>query len=152
MQKIYNFIDSLTLSDSGSWASIIGFILTLLTLLMLWGIKKKFLFRSSIDDHINKLVEISSDVSSSLQSYEKNMQEIDELFALANVELRAMQRGAEGDLLADIKKARGLIKKYNSKLYFWIKKDERAARDIKTSFSVVSAELYHQKKALTIGS
>jgi len=86
-----------------------------------------------------------------LQSFSKNEKDIEELFALADVELRAMQRGADGDLSADIKKSRRMIKKYTSRIYFWVKKNESSAREIKTGLSVVSAELYHHKKSLVIG-
>lgn len=141
----------LTLNNFGSWASILGLLITVFTLLMLFGIRKKFLFRSSVDDHLSKISEISSDISSLLQSFSNNQEDIDELFALADVELRAMQRGADGDLVADIKKSRKKIKKYTSRIYFWVKKSENSAREIKTGLSVVSAELYHHKKSLIIG-
>lgn len=96
----------LTLNNFGSWASILGLLITVFTLLMLFGIRKKFLFRSSVDDHLSKISEISSDISSLLQSFSNNEKDIEELFALADVELRAMQRGADGDLATDIKKSR----------------------------------------------
>jgi len=141
----------LTLTNFGSWASILGLLITVFTLLMLFGIKKKFLFRYSVDDHLSKISEISSDLSSLLQSFSNNKKDIEELFALADVELRAMQRGSGGDLSADIKKSRKEIKQYKSRIYFWIKKNENSARDIKVGLSVVSAELYHHKKSLFIG-
>lgn len=141
----------LTLNNFGSWASILGLLITVFTLLMLFGIRKKFLFRSSVDDHLSKISEISSDISSLLQSFSNNEKDIEELFALADVELRAMQRGADGDLATDIKKSRKKIKKYTSRIYFWVKKSENSAREIKTGLSVVSAELYHHKKSLVIG-
>lgn len=141
----------LTLNNFGSWASILGLLITVFTLLMLFGIRKKFLFRSSVDDHLSKISEISSDISSLLQSFSNNQKDIEELFALADVELRAMQRGADGDLVTDIKKSRKKIKKYTSRIYFWVKKSENSAREIKTGLSVVSAELYHHKKSLVIG-
>lgn len=145
------FLQILTLNNFGSWASIFGLLITVITFLMLFGIKKKFLFRSSVDDHLAKISKISSDISSLLQSFSKNQEDIEELFALAEVELRAMQRGANGDLVADIKKSRKLIRRYTSKIHFWVNRDENSAREIKTGLSVVSAELYHHKKSLVIG-
>ena len=88
-------IETLTISDVGSWASIIGLTLTFVTFLLLFSIKKKFLFRSSVDDHMKEISDISSEVSLLLRSYHENQKDIDELFALANVELRAMQRGVK---------------------------------------------------------
>lgn len=146
------FIETLTLNDFGSWASIAALSLTFVTFCILLGIKKKFLFRSSVDEHVKKISEISSEVSLLLQSYSDNQKDIEEFFALANVELRAMQRGASGDLLADIKISRSKIKKFGSWFYFWVKKNEASAREIKTTLSVVSAELNHHRKSLIVGN
>jgi hypothetical protein len=140
-----------TLNNFASWASIVGLLLTLFTFLMLFGIRRKFLFRSNVDDHLTRISEISSNISSLLHSFSENQKDIEELFALADVELRAMQRGADGDLMADIKKSRKMIKRYNSKIYFWVEKGESPAREIKTRLSVVSAELYHHRKSLLLG-
>ena len=139
------------LNAIGSWSSIAGLLLTLLTFLLLFGIKKKFLFRSNVDDHIEKIIDISSQLSSLLMSFQTNQKAIEEQFALADVELRAMQRGADGDLLADIKKARKMIHRYTSILCFWVKKNENSAREVKKNLSVVSAELGHYKKSLLMG-
>ncbi|WP_299010976.1 hypothetical protein [uncultured Shewanella sp.] len=54
--------------------------------------------------------------------------------------------------MADIKKSRKLIMKYRSKIWFWVEKDEISARAIKTTLSVVSAELSHHRKALITGN
>lgn len=143
---------TLSVNDFGSWASIIGFMLTLVTFLMLFGIKKKFLFRSSVDDHIKKITEISSNISPLLKSFSENKNDVEELFALADVELRAMQKGASGDLLKDIKSSRKVILRYNSKLCFWVDKNEESAREIKKRLSIVSAELYHHRKSLITGN
>lgn len=150
--KVSEFIETLTINDLGSWASIIGLSVTIFTVMMLFGIKKKFLFRSSVDDHMKKITEISSEVSSLLQSYSENKKDIEELFAVANVELRAMQRGASGDLLSDIKGCRNKIKKFGSRLYFWVENNESSAREIKTALSVVLAELPHHRKSLITGN
>jgi hypothetical protein len=119
---------------------------------MLFGIKKKFLFRSSVDDHLKKIVEMSSEISSLLQSFVENQKDIEELFALADVELRAMQKGANGNLLDDIKESRKTIRMYSLKRWFWVDKNEDSAREIKKSLSVVSAELYHHKKSIITGN
>lgn len=146
-----DYILSLSLSDLGSWASLIGLVVTFVTATVLFRIKKKLLFRSSIDNHLAEMVRISSSVTASLQCYSDNQKEIDELFALADVELRAMQRGTSEDLLSDIKAARKLIRKYRSRIIFYARKNEASAREIKTSLSVVSAELGHHRKSLLVG-
>lgn len=135
----------------GSWSSIVGLFITILTLLMLFVIKKKFLFRSNVDEHLAKITDISSKISSLLISYADNKIDIEELFALADVELRAMQRGADGDLLSDIKKSRGMIKRYTSKVFFCVERNEDSAREIKKGLSVVAAQLPHYRRSLLAG-
>lgn len=152
MQKVIDYIFSLSLSDIGSWASLLGLFITFLTVTTLFRIKKRFLFRSAIDDHIEKITNISSEVAALLRAYSDNQKDIEEFFALADVELRAMQKGSCEDLLADIKVARRLIRRYRSRFLFWVKKNEDSAREIKTSLSVVSAELGHHRKSLIVGN
>lgn len=149
MTGIFDLSD---LSNLGSWASIVGLLLTFITFILLLGVKKRFLFRSNIDDHLVKIANLSEEISPLLQSFLKNQKDIEEKFALADVELRAMQRGASGDLLDDIKKSRSMIRKYTYRIYFWVKRNEISAREIKTSLSVVSAELYHHRKSLITGN
>jgi len=149
--ELLGMLKSVSLSDYGSWASIIGIFITLFTFIILFGIKKKFLFRFQVDEHNGKLVAMASEMSMLLQSYESNRQDIEELLALVDVDLRAMQRGAGGDLLADIKKCRALISKYRSGLWFRVEATEISARKIKTSISVISAELLHEKKSYIVG-
>lgn len=144
-------MNNLSLGFVADWASIIGLVLTGLTFYFVFGLKEKFLLKSGVDAHIKSLIEISSEVSGLLQSYEANSTAIDELFELANVELRAIQRGADGDLLSDIKKARRLIFVYDVKILFYLVKNEKSARRIKMKLSVVTAELENFKKSLFIG-
>ncbi|MEY3881846.1 MAG: hypothetical protein RIQ94_2642 [Pseudomonadota bacterium] len=132
----------------------INFLINLFTFFLLWRIKRKFLFRSSVDDHSRKIQTISSEISSLLQSYDKNYYEIDEKIALADVELRAISRGATGNLLSDVKDARALIYKYRH--IFWLiksekNKSENLAREIKKLLSVVLAEFDYVKKDLLVG-
>lgn len=152
MQKIIDYILFLNLSDAGSWASLLGLAVTFFTATILLVIKKNFLFRSSIDSHAKEILRISNEATTLLRQYSENRQEIEELFALADVELRAMQRGANKDILSDIKKARKLLRKYRSRVWFLSKNNEASAREIKTSLSVVSAELVHHRKSLMVGS
>lgn len=149
MTDIFDLSD---FSVLGSWASLAGLLLTFITFTLLLGVKKRFLFRSSIDDHLEKVANLSKEISPLLQSFSKNQKDIEERFALADVELRAMQRGASGDLLNDIKKIKIDDKKVHFKNLFLGGKNETSARDIKTSLSVVSAELYHHRKYLITGN
>lgn len=140
-----------TLSDYGSIASIISFFIAIITFLLLYNIKRRFLFRSTLDENTESLIKLSTNLASSLQAFNQNIEEIQDNLALVNVELRAIQKGANGDLLNEIKKTRNLIFKYNSKIFFWIKKEEETVRLINRSLSVVTAELKHYKKNLILG-
>jgi|JI10StandDraft_1071094.scaffolds.fasta_scaffold424103_2 hypothetical protein len=152
MQTLIDYILSLNLSDVGSWASLLGLAVTLFTAVAVVKIKKKFLFRSNIDSHAEKILNISNEITMLLRQYTENKQQIEELFALADVELRSMQKGSNEDLLSDIKTTRKLLKKYRSKIWFLKNKTEASAREIKTSLSVVSAELVHHRKSLMVGN
>ena len=152
MQKTIDHILSLNLSDVGSWASLLGLAVTFFTATAVIKIKRNFLFRSNIDSHSERLLNITSEVTMLLRQYLENKQEIEELFALADVELRAIQKGSNEDLLSDVKSARKLLKKYRSRVLFFSKNNEASARKIKTSLSVVSAELVHHRKLLMVGN
>jgi hypothetical protein len=143
------------LSDIGNWLSIVSFLMTLATFGLLWNIKKKFLFRSNVETYKDLLSDKTSEMSTLLQNYNGNQHDIDELLAIVDVELRAIQKGAKENLLVDVKKARALIKKYMAKHWFRDVnkfKNESTAREIKTSLSYVVAEFEHVKKALLVGN
>lgn len=138
-------IVNMSLSDYGSWASLVGLVITFITWMSLYNIKRKFLLRATIDEHTEKLNEISGKISAFLQDFSQNSSEINEQFDIAKVELRAMKKYAKGDLLSDIKSARCEIYMYRSQLCFWNKSDEKAARVAKNTLSVVTAQLHHEK-------
>ena len=131
MQKIIDYVLALNLSDVGSWASLLGLVVTFFTAKTLIKIKNKFLFQSHIDFHTQKLIYISNEITILLRQYSENKQEIEELFALADVELRAMQKGSDENLSSDIKSARKLLKRYQSGIWFFGKNNEESARKIK---------------------
>ena len=102
----------MSLSDIGSYASIISFIFSLITLILLFYIKKQFLFKSTLDKNTAELKKLSSDISSLLDSYENNMTELDEKFRIIDVKFRFLEKSANGNLLKDIKDARNKIMLY----------------------------------------
>ncbi len=68
------------------------------------------MFRSRVEEHAKNLASLSSAVSNCLNSYSDDDHDIFEAFALANVELRCIPRGASGNLLNDVKNARTAIR------------------------------------------
>jgi len=153
--KSFEFIQSLNLSDYGSWASIVSLFISFITLLLVASIKKKFLFSSRIEEHHESLSKLASELVSLIGNYESNINEIDNLLAVANIKLRNIQRGATDDLLSDIKKARKKI------TYFKIRRNliidsfaprESNVRRIYTSINIVVEEMINVKKELLIGN
>jgi hypothetical protein len=152
---MYNFneLTNLPLSDYGSWASIIGIAVSVFTLMMVLTLKKQFLFRSRVEEFSETLTKISSDITASLNSYEKNRDDIDEFIALADVTLRTAKKGASGDLLSDIKTARrrAWIYKIREFIGWKLKPNSKHARNVSKGINVVIAELKNVKQELIIG-
>jgi len=148
-----NFLLNASLSDYGSVSSIAGLFITAFTVALIFGIKKRFLFTSSVDEHEKSLGEIASKISGFLQSYSKNANDIDDAFAIADVKLRNIQNGANGYLLSDVKIARSKIKSYRST--GWLKridhKNEEFARETNTAINVVVEELKNVRKKILVG-
>lgn len=142
------------LSNYGSMASIIGLLISLVTLILVKAIRKQFLFRLRIDEHSESLGEIASNLSHLLTSFIGNEEEIDELLAVANVKLRNIQKGASGDLLSDVKKARKKIARYRWRHRIgieWLKPEEKLARQIYTGINVVVEEMSNVKTEIMTG-
>jgi len=151
---LVEFFKSITLSDYGSYASIIGFITAILTFFLVWGIKKNFLFRSQIDEHRESLTKIASEVSGHLENFSENLHNVEESFAIADVKLRNMQKGASKDLLTDIKLARKKISKFRAKRSIFTSnenKSDKLAREIRTQLNIVIEELTLVRKELMVG-
>ena len=149
------YLKVMTLSDYGSWASIIGIVISFVTFMAVFSMRKQFMFRSRLEEHEVKLKDMSSQVVSCLNSYERNVEQIDELLGLANVELRYLQKGASGTLKKEIKKTRSSIRWFRIRLSFgWkLKPDASNARKACKNINMVIAELQHvQKENKVIGN
>jgi hypothetical protein len=151
---VLEYLSEWSLSDIGSWASIIGVAISIVLATALFSIKKKFLFRSRVEEHAVKLAKIASSVSSCLNSYSDDDHDIYEAFALANVELRCIQKGASGSLLDDVKSARNGIRFYQLRVFFRINRvapTEKTVRHVNTKINIVVEELKNVKKELMVG-
>lgn len=143
-----------SLSEIGSWASIIGVAISIVLATAIFSIKKQFMFRSRVEEHAVKLSKIASSVSSCLNNYSDDNHEIYEAFALANVELRCIQKGASGSLLNDVKSARKGIRLYQLRVFFRVNRfapTEKTIRHINTKINIVVEELNNVKKELMVG-
>lgn len=153
--KLIDWIFKQELSDYGSWASIFGLLISVVTFLLVKALRKQFIFRTRIEEHSSSLGEIASNIASLLLSFSGNEAEIDKELAIADVKLRNIQKGASGDLLSDVKKARKKIGKFRWRYKIninYFKPEEKLVRQIYTDINIVVEELFNVKKELLAGN
>lgn len=121
----------MSLSDFGSYASIFSFAISLFTLYLLNNIRNKFLFKVTIDKNTSDLKKLSSKISSLLESFHNNINDLDEIFKIIDIKFRFLQKAASGNLLKDIKEARNKIKTYYKKIYFSDKTNKNSGVRVK---------------------
>lgn len=148
-------LDNKLFSLLGNFSSLLGLVISLLTLFLLYKIRKKFLFRSSIKEYKKELLDLTKDMNTLFNSFSKNINEINEKIAIADVKLRVIEKGANDNLQKDIKSARSKIKYYNRKefIFFGEKKNklESTAREIKLLIVVITHELDNVQKEINVG-
>lgn len=154
LSTLENWIKNLGLSDYGSLASLISLLISAITLLLVKGLKKHVLFGSRIEEHSKSLGEMASNIASLLTSFVGNEAEIDQELAIADVKLRNIQKGASGDLLSDVKRARKRIRKFRWRYRInlgFLKPEEKTVRQAYTDINIVVEELINVKKELLAG-
>ncbi|XLX38465.1 hypothetical protein ACK25U_11805 [Ectopseudomonas mendocina] len=154
MDTVIEFFTTTSLSDWGSWASILGIGVSLVTLVVALRLKRQFMFRSRVDEHLTALDEIASNISSLLISYESNHEDIDRQFAVAFVRLRYIKKDASSDLRSDVSRAKRRIALFRFRYrvgFRWVKPNQRHARSINTDINIVVEELDNVKKELIVG-
>lgn len=144
-----------SLSDLGSWVTIISFFITAYTAYMVFRIRNKFLFRANMEKNCKDIQENAEKLSALLGSFNENKNLITEVLATTNVILRSLEKGASEDFLKDIKKCRRSINVYSKKkewLFFEnTKQNETHVREIKTNMSVIVAESKFVQQSLIVG-
>lgn len=152
---VWKYLITLPLSDYGSWASVLGFFISLFTLILVGRLKKSFMFRSRVDVQGDFLQEQSSELSKLLASYSSNLDEITNIFTKVKVKLRVLRKGAKGDLQKDVNNT---ISKIDAFLDARWHKDsshtpkEKNAREIYSSINIIIEELDNVKSELVVGS
>jgi hypothetical protein len=138
-----------------NWSSIISLILASSTFILLINIRGKFLFRSNVKNYKKDLLEISNNMNILLNNFQKNINDINEKIASADVKLRTIEKYAKNNLLNDVKKTRNKIKVYNQEKLFFVKqknyRTEAVAREIKLLIVTIINELDIVKKEITVG-
>lgn len=153
------FIDKIlvfdSLSDLGSWVTIISSFITAYTAYMVFKIRRKFLFRANMEKNCKDIQENAEKLSALLGNYNENKNLIHEVLATTNVILRSLEKGASEDFLKDIKKCRRSINVFSKKNKWFFfkntKQNEAYVREIKTNMSVIVAESKFVQQSLIIG-
>lgn len=152
---IWTSLTNTTLSDYSSWASIIGFFISTVTLVLVKRLKKNFMFRARVDVQGSILQKQSSELSLLLATYSSNIDDIAQILTKIKVKLRALKKGAKGDLANDISNA--IIKIESFLQAYWDKSShsiplEKNAREIYSAINIIIEELDIVKSELVVGS
>lgn len=113
------------------------------------------MFRARVDSQGNILAEKSSELSRLLGNYDEKKDEISDILSKVKVKLRALKKGAKGDLEKDINEAIVKIEKYLTNHWGVDKKNvalEKHAREIYTCINIIIEELDNLKSELVVGS
>lgn len=150
---ILEFLSSGTLSDYGSWASIIGVVISAFTFGAVFFLRRTFLFRSRVDEHAKTLTELSSKIVGCLNSFETNKDQVDELVGLAEVAIRSAKKGSSGALKSYLSKAHRQAKlyKHRERIGFRFSPKSKHARNVTKSINIAVAEMDNVKKELMVG-
>ncbi|MGF1713123.1 hypothetical protein L4C37_21505 [Vibrio kagoshimensis] len=155
LKSLWTAMTTPNLSDYGSWASIIGFFISVLTLVLVKRLKKSFMFRARVDAQGDFLQEKSAELSSLLATYKSSSDDIAQTLAKVKVKLRALNKGAKGDLEEDISNAVEKIDRFLNS--YWDKTTstlppEKDVREIYSLINIIVEELDNVKSELVVGS
>ncbi|MFM2479829.1 hypothetical protein [Celerinatantimonas sp. YJH-8] len=153
--QLWEPIKALSLSDYGSWASIIGFFISIFTLILIKRLKKSFMFRARVDIQGDLLQKLSSELSKLLGTYTASIDDITEILTKVKVKLRALKKGAKGDLEHDIVNAISKIEVFLET--YWGKSSspippEKNAREIYSLINIIVEEISNVKSELVVGN
>lgn len=104
-------VESLSLSDIGSIASILSFIIVLIIFFSVKKIKNFYIFKVRVPDLNKKFENIVSNISSFLNDYENATNSIDEETAKCEVVLKSLKKKLPRSLKKSIK---NVIKRLNN--------------------------------------
>lgn len=144
-------MEYLTFSNIASTASIISFGISIWALILVKGIKSKFLFRVNINSNFIKINKISSELSPLLGNYINNKDEIEEKLKIIEVIVKNLNKGTDNK---DLSKAFKNISEEIS-MYFScedIEKNENIVRKIRLSLVTIAQELNDEKQSIKVGN
>jgi hypothetical protein len=103
-----------TNSEIGSFASIIGLLLTLFVFLSVRDIRRRVLFKLRAPEAIRELTERATNLSNAMQDFSNSLPLIEEQLALANETLKNVRSKVSGDAKKTVKAAMRSIEEFRS--------------------------------------
>lgn len=145
LDKFFAYFTFENIANVSSVVSILGFFMSIVTLYLVFTLRRRFIFRISIDKNKNILNKSSTEISSLLNDFSINKDEISEKLKIIEVTLRNISKGSSNkDLSKDIKITMKKINDYKS--------TEKETRDIKTNIVGIIQELKYEKQNIEAGS
>ena len=141
----------LTFSNIASTASIISFGISIWTLILVKGIKSKFLFRVNINSNFIKINKISSELSPLLGNYINNKDEIEEKLKIIEVDVKNLNKGTDNqDLSKTFNRVTNSISEYFNNED--INRNEKDVRAIRHQVVTIVEELNFEKQSIKVGN
>lgn len=142
-----NFIAYFTfqnVANISSVVSILSFFMSIVTLYLVFTLRRRFIFRISIDKNKNSLNKSSTEISSLLNDFVNNKDGISDKLKIIEITLRNISKGSSNkDLSKDIKITMKKISNY--------KNTEKEIREIKTDVVGIIEELKYEKQNIEVG-
>ncbi len=131
-------------ANISSVVSILSFFMSIVTLYLVFILRRRFIFRISIDKNKNSLNKSSTEISSLLNDFSNNKDEISDKLKIIEITLRNISKGSSNkDLSKDIKITMKKISNY--------KNTEKEIREIKTDVVGIIEELKYEKQNIEVG-
>ncbi len=131
-------------ANISSVVSILSFFMSIVTLYLVFTLRRRFIFRISIDKNKNSLNKSSTEISSLLNNFSNNKDEISDKLKIIEITLRNISKGSSNkDLSKDIKITMKKISNY--------KNTEKEIREIKTDVIGIIEELKYEKQNIEVG-
>ncbi len=144
LDKLFAYFNFENIANVSSVVSILSFFMSIVTLYLVFTLRRRFIFRISIDKNKNSLNKSSTEISSLLNDFSNNKDEISDKIKIIEITLRNISKGSSNkDLSKDIKITMKKISNY--------KNTEKEIREIKTDVVGIIEELKYEKQNIEVG-
>ncbi len=144
LDKLFAYFNFENIANVSSVVSILSFFMSIVTLYLVFTLRRRFIFRISIDKNKNSLNKSSTEISSLLNDFVNNKDGISDKLKIIEITLRNISKGSSNkDLSKDIKITMKKISNY--------KNTEKEIREIKTDVVGIIEELKYEKQNIEVG-